>query len=205
MSVNADGKYPVTLADGRTVLANAVVSVDSTGTPTGGGSTSLAGKFFSAMLTDDGTGEGDSNAAKDYSGSAGRVYLLVPDGYQINIYLIRMYYVWTGIAPTLTTNFGNIATLMNGVEIATASSDGESTITTLWAAEDLRTNYDWFVKSQNYMLNTASGTSSKQCYVRELSSPLTVVAGTCFQVMMHDNLSSLTSLRFEIEGRLIQV
>lgn len=204
MSITPDGKYPITLASGAKVLADAVVTVDTSGTPVGGGGGPV-GAFVIANLTDNGN-DGDKQANKDYSTVAGRVYLTVPTGYRFDVYAIRMFYSWTGTAPTLTTNFGNRSTLTNGVQIESASGDGTSTIAELWNAGDLKTNYDWFLMSQNYQANSAAfGGAVKQCYQRILTSPLSVTAGTCIQAKFHDDLSSLTSLYFEVEGRVVQV
>ena len=205
MSVNADGKYPITLGDGRTVLAGAVVSVDANGAPVGGGGGGLSGEFQILSLTDIGHPDGNPNANADYSSVAGRVYLLIPGGYQFDVYAVRMFGSWSGAAPTLTTNFFNIAALTNGIEIGSADSGGSPTLVSLWSsAHPLRTNFDWFTVAGNYT-SLFSGASSNFCFQRTLSSPLTVVAGTCFQARLNDDFSALTGLRFEIEGRLIQV
>lgn len=205
MGVNADGKYPITV-NGRTVLVDAAVTVDATGTPSGGGGGGLEGAFFTSKLTDNGTGEGDAATNKDYSGTAGRVWLTVPTGYRLDVYEIRMGGMWSTTASDYD-KFFNLPALTNGVEIASASVDGATTRTTLYASDFLKSNADWFLAAAaDYPVALLiSGVITKYAFQRRLTSPMSVVAGDCMNVALHDDFSSLAYMYFEVEGRLVPV
>lgn len=205
MSVNADGKYLVTLADGRKVLVDAAVTVDGSGVPsTGGGG--FEGSFITAKLTDNGTGEGDSATNKNYSSVAGRVWLTVPTGYRLDVYVVRMGGAWAATASNYDTFF-NLPALTNGVEIASVSADGASTFTTLYAADELKSNGDWYLRAEPSILiaSLIVGTITRYAFERRLSSPMSIAAGDCLNAALHDDFSTLGYMYFEVEGRLVPV
>lgn len=203
MATNPNGTFTATLPSGQTAILPAVVSVDATGAPVGGGGSGGGlppGDFAPARLTLDGSFNGASNLALDWSGgSAGRAWVVIPEGFRFDLYAIRMFGDTSGGSPTYA-QFFNISALGNGIEISSASGDGASTRVPLYRAEELKSNGGWVAKCG---VATAVLSTNLVGLQRALSSPLSIAGGDCLQAVFSDDLSAIDSLYIELEGRLV--
>ena len=148
-----------------------------------------------------GDGSGTTNSNVDGSGTPVDFKIVCPGGERY--FLTRMMFALTDTsAGVVSTNYGGLSALSNGLDIGVFGDD-DVLISSLLGGLPLKTNTDWLrvcFDFESFDFGSNIGLGARWTFTKDFGRPIVLETGQYLAVTVNDDLEGLLTHYFSIRG-----